>query len=686
MMKFMLSQSRLDDVVPGERPRPLIKPLKGNPMRNKKMILGVLGSTAVMAGLGAGSVNAQDAQWDTAGFVENATFYRDGAGISKSRNTGQFEFSKDFGKKFGMSNFRVSGTLRGTYDAVYDINDDEYGKNAGGARSFENFGSTTAQALFGGNGDSPWGLSILGNGGAAAGNPIPPGFLYDVSSNPNAGLKVLGEDMHDPMAGVTIGVPVRPCDKDSRGCGLKDYMDFDTNDLRFPEFNDQLDFIRELYFEGSIPTGDMSEWFFRVGKQQVVWGRTDLFRVLDIINPVDYSRQNIYDELEDIRIPQWIASAEYRWGATDTFDDLNLQLVWNFDEFRPNALGQGGTPYSILDAGSFFRAMNNCWENGCTVSNFVPAGAIGLDDPGLIAADFAPGVIGIRNVNLPSGHDQGGIKLEGVYNSVGFSLNYYHFYQQLPVLRGNIPSMNAFTGEVADWDHLIAFDIDFPEVDLFGGSLDFYVDSLKTVFRVETTYTQGEEFVNTLQPDLYSESDVLRWVLGVDRNTFIPFLNKNRAFLISGQVFGQHLLDHELVSGPLGDIGMPDWEDNYTMTLLIKGWYKSDTISPQVIMAWDYEAGAGTIAPSVDWLISDSWRLVVGFNIKVGDSMEDQQFDDCRTCNPFPPFTATPAHADPMQSGSVGLSGIQPLGRFRSGPLGSASEEDEFQVTLRYRF
>lgn len=643
--------------------------------------------TALLAGLCAGGTLAQDEKWDTAGFVENATFYRDGAGISKSRNTGQFEFSKDFGKKFGMNNFRVSGTLRATYDAVYDINADEFGKNAGGSRGFENFGSSTAQALFGGN--SPWGSSILGNGGAAAGNPIPPGFLFDTASNPNEGLRVLGEGMHDPNGGVTLGVPVRPCDEDSRGCGLDDYMDFDTDDLRFPEFNDELDFIRELYVEGSVSTGEMSEWFFRVGKQQVVWGRTDLFRVLDVINPVDFSRQNIYDELEDIRIPQWIATAEYRWGATDTFEDLNLQAVWNFDKFRPNPLGQGGTPYSILDAGSFFRGMNNCWENGCTVSNFVPAGAIDLDDPGLIAADFAPGVIGIRNVDLPSwkpSNTQGGLKLEGVYNSVGFSLNYYHYFQQLPVLRGDIPSMNAFTGEIADWSHLIAFDINFPEVDLIGGSLDFYVDSLKTVFRVEATYTTGEEFANTLEPDLYSDSDMFRWVLGIDRNTFIPFLNKNRAFLISAQIFGEHMLDHELETGPLGDVGIPNWEDNYTMTLLFKGWWKSDTISPQILMAYDYEAEAGTFAPSVDWLISDNWRLIVGFNIKVGDGMGDQAFDDCRTCNPFPPFTATPAHADPTQSGSVGLSGIQPLGRFRAGPLASASEEDEFQVTLRYRF
>ncbi len=630
---------------------------------------------------------AQGSGWDTAGFVENATFNRQDAGLAKSRVTAQFEFSKDYGGGGVFSNISIGGTLRATYDAVYDLNDDEFGDKAGGPRSFENFGSTTAKALFGGI-SSPWGASILGNGGEAAGNPIPPGFLFDVNANPNAGLLVLGEAFHGPQGGVTFGVPVRPCDVDPRGCGLKDYMDADTDELRFPEFNDRLDFIRELYLEGSIPTSSGDEWSFRIGKQQVVWGRTDLFRVLDIINPVDFARHNIYDELEDIRIPQWILTAEYRMGATALFDDINLQFVWNFDEFRPNNLGQGGSPYAILDAGSFFRAMNNCWENGCTVSNFVPAAAIGLTtDPGLIAADFAPGVIGIRRVNLPNwkpSNTQGGVKLEGVFKGIGFSFNYYHFFQQLPVLRGGIPAMNPFTGEIRAWPYLVAFDIEFPEVDLFGGSLDFYVDPIKTVFRVEATYTTGEEVANTLRPELFSESDMFRWVLGVDRNTFIPFLNRNRAFLISAQVFGEHFLDHELQPGtiPGTEVGIPNWKDNYTATLLIKGWYKSDRLSPQIILAHDFEGGTTAIAPSVDWLITDNWRLIIAANIKTGDGLKDE-FDDCRSCNPFPPFTASPGQAAP---GSLGLGGLEPLARFRAGPLGMAIEEDEYQITLRYRF
>ncbi len=613
--------------------------------------------TSVLLSAQSLPVLAQDTEVN--GFIENATYTRRDVGLSKFRNTVQIEMGKDFGKQNSFSNVSVHGTFRGTYDGVYDLNDDEYGDNAGGAINMENVvGSNTV----------PWGGGLV----------LPGGDFDSTNVNPNTGLRNLGSAIHTPDGGVDLGVPVRPCDVDSRGC-IPGYMDADSDELASPEFNKHADFIRELYVDATLPMGQGQEWNFRVGKQQVVWGRSDLFRVLDVINPVDYSRNNIYDELEDIRIPQWIATAEYRFGPTDTFDDLNLQFVWNFDEFRPSNLGQGGTPNSILDAGSLFRALHNCWHNGCTVGNFAN---------GTVATDFPQHVIGIRNANLPAhtlDNSQFGVKLEGVYQSVGFSLNALRYRSQLPSLRGGIPADNPFTAGVESdiFPYLIAFDIDFPEVTLVGGSLDFYVDSIKSVFRVEAAYTSGEEFANTLRPELYSESDVFRWVLGWDRNTFIPFLNKNRSFLISGQLFGQHILDHELEQSTLGPVGMPDWENNYIATLLFKGWWMNDRLSPQVIFAHDFKAEATTIAPSIDWLINDDFRVVLAANIKTGDGA--QKFDDCRACNPFPPFTGA-AHPDPNQPGSIGLGGFEPLGRFRSGPIGMAQAEDEIQLTVRYRF
>jgi hypothetical protein len=112
---------------------------------------------------------------------------------------------------------------------------------------------------------------------------------------------------------------------------------------------------------------------------------------------------------------------------------------------------------------------------------------------------------------------------------------------------------------------------------------------------------------------------------------------------------------------------------------LIKGFYKNDQLSPQIIMAYDVRAQAAALAPSIDWLINDSWRLQFGANIKLGTGA--RSFDDDRSANVFPPFTGAGAVGP-----SAGLGGFEPLGRFRSGPIGMSQNEDELQLTIRYRF
>ena len=163
-------------------------------------------------------------------------------------------------------------------------------------------------------------------------------------------------------------------------------------------------------------------------------------------------------------------------------------------------------------------------------------------------------------------------------------------------------------------------------------------------------YTEGEEFANTLSPRLYSESGVIRYVFGADKNIFIRPINKNRAFLFSFQLFGQHLLDHEKrntrslsgTSDPSAgslyrEAGMPDWEENWIATLLIKGWWMNDQLSPQVVSAYDFRAHAAVVAPSVEWLISDHWKVNLGRQASslVGSMpAETLRFDDCRILQP----------------------------------------------------
>lgn len=602
--------------------------------------------------------------WQVDVTYENHTAHREHAGLAKFRNTLQAEFDKKAGNGWG-----IHGILRGSWDGVYRMNSSEYGKDAGGPIVLENTSGAGGSFAVPHGG----GVAQLANSN----------FL---ASNPNDGLRVLGDRWHATEGGVAFGVPVRPCDVDSRGCrDFGGYGDKTLSELEAPEFNDRLDFVRELYVKKTFSLGDGKDLFLKLGKQQVVWGRTDLFRVLDVINPVDYSRNNIYDELSDIRIPMWIAQAEYRMGASESMQDRNFQIVWNFDQFRANNLGQCGTPNVILDAGCFFRGMANLWDNGGTVANFAN---------GNTATDFGPHQIGIRNVYLPDwslSNTQLGAKFEGVTaDGLSFSVNALTYRSQLPSLHSinGEGTINPFTGTNGNQNpaipvkSLIAFDVHFPRVNLIGGSMDFQLPSVGAAVRVEGAYTNGEEFANTSRSELYSKNDVFRAVIGIDRPTFIPFISETSATLISGQLFYQHIFDHEYHQAALGPVGMPDWEDNFIGTLLIKGFLRNGTLSPQIIFAHDFQAQATAMAPQVEWNVTNDLKVTVGANYKFAEGRSRWKFDDCRSCNPYPPFTGAEANVGV----SSGLGGMEPLGRFRAGPIGAAFKENDVFVRVNYKF
>ncbi|WP_374324773.1 DUF1302 family protein [Azonexus sp.] len=623
------------------------------------------------------AMGEESSPWQVDVTYENHTVRREHVGLAKFRNTLQAELDKEVG-----DGWKVHGIVRGSWDGVYRMNSDEYGNKAGGSISMQ---STTP----GGYLTTPWGTgpvtySLVNGVFGLAGNKFVDAYP---ASNPNAGLRVLGDRWHKIDGGVAFAVPVRPCDVDKRGCrDFGGYGDLKRSELEAPEFNDRLDFLRELYAKKDFDLGDGKSLFVKLGRQQVVWGRTDLFRVLDVINPVDFSRNNIYDELSDIRIPMWIAQVEYRMGASDTMQDRNLQFVWNVDKFRPNNLGQCGSPNTILDAGCFFRGMANLWDNGGTVSNFANVA------PGtLLATNFGPGQIGLDKVHLPSwslSNTQFGMKYEGVtQDGLSFSLNALTYRSQLPSLRGGKRATNSFTGVYQDaWPYLISFDMHFPRVNLIGGSMDFQVPAAGAAVRVEAAYTDGEEFANTNRPELYSKNNVFRSVIGIDRPTFIPFISETQATLFSGQLFYQHIFDHEWKRGALGPVGMPDWEDNVIGTLLIKAFLKNGMVSPQVIFAHDFKARATVVAPQVEMHLSNDLKVTIGANYKLAEGRSRWEFDDCRACNPFAPFTAPNGDTDPFTSYSRGLAGMEPAGRFRAGPIGAAFKENDLFIKLNYKF
>ena len=78
----------------------------------------------------------------------------------------------------------------------------------------------------------------------------------------------------------------------------------------------QRDALREAYIDT-----EYEDWSIRAGKQQVVWGTADGMKLLDAINPTDYSEM-AQNQMEDSRIPVWMVNAE-----TDLSESSSIQMV-----------------------------------------------------------------------------------------------------------------------------------------------------------------------------------------------------------------------------------------------------------------------------------------------------------------------------------------------------------------------
>ena len=113
---------------------------------------------------------------------------------------------------------------------------------------------------------------------------------------------------------------------------------FDDNHLR-TDAN-----IREGYVD--VSQGPI---FFRLGKQNLSWGETDVMRLLDNINPLDDSFGGIFEDLDDRRIPLEMARGSFNFGDVGPIKSLTLEGFWVPGSLDPTVapVAPYGSPYSL---------------------------------------------------------------------------------------------------------------------------------------------------------------------------------------------------------------------------------------------------------------------------------------------------------------------------------------------------
>lgn len=123
-------------------------------------------------------------------------------------------------------------------------------------------------------------------------------------------------------------------------------VNFSQNELSWNRGASQQDEkeLKELYFD--IEVLDSRLWL-RLGKQQIVWGKTELFRSQDQFNPQDLALASL-PSLEESRIGLWALRGVWSFYDVGPLQDVRLELAANFDQFEPNDFGRCGEPYSVV--------------------------------------------------------------------------------------------------------------------------------------------------------------------------------------------------------------------------------------------------------------------------------------------------------------------------------------------------
>jgi len=153
-----------------------------------------------------------------------------------------------------------------------------------------------------------------------------------------------------------------------------------------------------------------SRLWVRVGRQSIVWGKTELFRTTDQFNPVDLALASL-PSLEESRIAVWSARAVWSFYDIGPAEDVRVEVAANFDRFKPNDTGRCGEPFTALVACNKTFAL---WLHG--LAGFALAGEGRADHPW---QDFSEGI-------------EFGARVEWRMGRFSFQLSDFYGYEDLP--------------------------------------------------------------------------------------------------------------------------------------------------------------------------------------------------------------------------------------------------------------
>jgi hypothetical protein len=369
--------------------------------------------------------------------------------------------------------------------------------------------------------------------------------------------------------------------------GVYDYGPQQFQDVRDADKDTIDDFKKSSELWEGYADFDRGPLFVRFGRQSLVWGETDIFRLLDGINPLDNTYGGIFEDLDDRRIPLVILRTSYNFGRVGPVSSTTLEGFWN-----PTG-----------------------WDN--TVAPRAPFGTV-------YAAPTPPPTPGIATRVIEPEKDfdasRYGFRLQGVVaDNYSLSIAHYRSYRDTPV-----PRVVLDPGPVQE--------LVYEAQHVTGGTLSFWQPNINAIIRSEVAWFWDEPvfipeenlplLFGVMKSGTLPKKNILRYSLGADYKAWIRPLNSRQMFTFLAQYFGQWITDYDdrqrqpLPEPPAGSdfAGIKEYEQ--TLTLIVNTTYRNGTVVPQVAVAYD-PRGVWFVQPQVNF-IREPLRFMVQYSMISG--------------------------------------------------------------------
>ncbi len=384
--------------------------------------------------------------------------------------------------------------------------------------------------------------------------------------------------------------------------------------------------LREAYVDIKF-RGNFS---LRAGKQQIIWGESDGFRLLDRANALDLSWHFFYElpppafGLDDLRIPFWMIKGLYDFGSVGSWSNVFAEAYWNPGDWRPSKLTFEPNPWGV--------------RLGEPLTN-PRSGAFFAVFPGITHLNNGTSLRQGNYDKNPIDNSQFGIRFNGVSGPdtwiipEGMQLQIGYLYQRFApsggattsaALARGIPPTDAGNVETQRLVSRGILPAEFytPYIHTIGIAANYFDEWTKIVWRTEQAYDFGIPFYScghspndiankpkctretTFAPFLpgLRNHDLWSGLLAFDRPTWIRPLNKKTTFFITGQMFHTYMI--QKAKSVIGGLDLPTktktinqdppiayrddihrWEMLFTFAII--GFYRGGSVSPAFIYLLD---------------------------------------------------------------------------------------------------